>query len=80
MASLPVKSDIKTIIWYSPINFEAFGYEVPETWEELEALADQMVEDGNIPWSMGFESGDATGWTGSDFIQDIMLVQQGPIM
>jgi alpha-glucoside transport system substrate-binding protein len=76
--ALPVKSDIKTIIWYSPINFEAFGYEVPETWDELEALADQMVEDGNIPWSMGFESGDATGWTGSDFIQDIMLVQQGP--
>jgi alpha-glucoside transport system substrate-binding protein len=27
---------------------------------------------------MGFGSGDATGWTGTDFIQDIMLVQQGP--
>jgi alpha-glucoside transport system substrate-binding protein len=27
---------------------------------------------------MGMESGDATGWTGSDFIQDILLVQQGP--
>lgn len=76
--ALPVKSDIKTIIWYSPINFDAFGYEVPETWEELEALVEQMVADGNVPWSMGFESSDATGWTGSDFIQDIMLVQQGP--
>ena len=37
-----------------------------------------MVADGNVPWSMGFESGDATGWTGSDFIQDILLVQKGP--
>jgi len=27
---------------------------------------------------MGFESGDATGWTGTDFIQDILLVKQGP--
>jgi alpha-glucoside transport system substrate-binding protein len=27
---------------------------------------------------MGMESGAATGWTGSDFIQDILLVQQGP--
>ena len=27
---------------------------------------------------MGMESSDATGWTGSDFIQDILLVQQGP--
>jgi alpha-glucoside transport system substrate-binding protein len=73
-----VKSEIKTIIWYSPSSFEAFGYEVPQTWDELDALVEQMVADGNIPWSMGFESGDATGWTGSDFIQDIMLVHQGP--
>ncbi|MCI0396818.1 MAG: ABC transporter substrate-binding protein [Chloroflexi bacterium] len=75
---LPVKADIKTIIWYSPVNFEAFGYEVPQTWEELDALVEQMVADGNVPWSMGMESGDATGWTGSDFIQDIFLVTQGP--
>jgi alpha-glucoside transport system substrate-binding protein len=75
---LPIKADIKTIIWYSPANFEALGYSVPTTWEELDALVEQMVADGNVPWSMGLESGDATGWTGSDFIQDILLVQQGP--
>lgn len=75
---LPVKSDIKTIIWYSPVNFEAAGYVVPTTWEELEALVEKMVADGNVPWSMGMESGDATGWTGSDFLQDILLVKQGP--
>jgi alpha-glucoside transport system substrate-binding protein len=75
---LPIKADVKSIIWYSPANFEALGYTVPTTWEELDALVEQMVADGNVPWSMGMESGDATGWTGSDFIQDIMLVQQGP--
>jgi alpha-glucoside transport system substrate-binding protein len=75
---LPIKADVKSIIWYSPANFEALGYEVPTTWEELDALVEQMVADGNVPWSMGFESGDATGWTGTDFVQDIMLVQQGP--
>jgi alpha-glucoside transport system substrate-binding protein len=75
---LPIKSDIKTIIWYNPLNFEAFGYSVPATWDELDALVEQMVADGNVPWSMGIESGDATGWTASDFIQDILLVQQGP--
>jgi len=37
-----------------------------------------MVTDGNIPWSMGEESGSATGWTGSDFIQDVLLATQGP--
>jgi alpha-glucoside transport system substrate-binding protein len=75
---LPVKADVKSIIWYNPINFEAFGYQIPTTWEELDALVEQMVADGNVPWSMGLESGPATGWTGSDFIQDILLVQQGP--
>lgn len=75
---LPVKADIKTIIWYSPAVFEAKGYTVPKTWEELEALVEQMVANGDVPWSMGLESGDATGWTGSDFIQDILLVKQGP--
>jgi alpha-glucoside transport system substrate-binding protein len=75
---LPVKADPKTLIWYSPVNFDALGYTVPTTWDELTALVDQMVSDGNVPWSMGFESGDATGWTGTDFIQDILLVTQGP--
>jgi alpha-glucoside transport system substrate-binding protein len=75
---LMVKADVKSIIWYSPVVFEAYGYEVPGTWDELDALVEQMVADGNVPWSMGMASGDATGWTGSDFIQDILLVQQGP--
>jgi alpha-glucoside transport system substrate-binding protein len=75
---LPVKADVKTIIWYSPVVFEAESYTVPTTWDELDALVEQMVANGDVPWSMGFESGDATGWTGSDFIQDILLVQQGP--
>jgi len=75
---LPVKADIKTIIWYSPAVFAAKGYTVPTTWDELDALVEQMVANGDVPWSMGFESGDSTGWSGTDFIQDIMLVQQGP--
>ena len=37
---MPVKADVKSIIWYSPVNFEAFGYEVPTTWEELDALGE----------------------------------------
>ena len=72
------KADIKTIIWYSPVQFDAFGYSVPTTFDELDALVEQMVADGNVPWSMGMESDAATGWTGSDFIQDLLLTQQGP--
>ncbi|MHB8136673.1 MAG: ABC transporter substrate-binding protein, partial [Anaerolineaceae bacterium] len=75
---LPVKADPKTLIWYSPANFTADGYTIPTTWDELDSLVEKMVADGKIPWSLGMESGDATGWTGTDFSQDILLVTQGP--
>ncbi len=71
---LPVKADPKTLVWYSPANFTTDGYAIPTTWDELDALVEKMVADGKVPWSMGMESGDATGWTGTDFIQDILLV------
>ena len=45
--------------------------------EAADYLTEQMIADGNRPWCVGIESGAATGWTGSDFIQDILLVQQG---
>ncbi len=75
---LPAKTDIKTIVWYSPAQFAANGYTVPTTFDQLNTLVDQMVANGQIPWAMGFESGSATGRTGSDFIQDILLAQTGP--
>jgi alpha-glucoside transport system substrate-binding protein len=75
---LPAKSDIKTIVWYSPVQFEADGYTVPTTYQELLTLVDKMVADGNIPWATGFGSGSATGWTGMDFIEDLLLTLQGP--
>lgn len=78
LLALPVKADVKTMIWYSPVQFDLYGYQVPTTFDELNTLVEQMVADGNIPWSMGFESGDATGWTGSDFIQDLLLTFEGP--
>lgn len=75
---LPLKTDVKSLVWYSPIDFEIAGYEVPGTWGEFVALMDQMVADGGpAPLSMGFESGGATGWTATDFVQDILLRTQG---
>src|SRR6266851_2796302 len=75
---LTVKADIKTIICYSPAVFKAKGYTVPTTWADLNTLVETMVKNGDVPWSTGFESGDATGWTGQDFIEDILLATQGP--
>ena len=69
----PFKQDLKSLVWYSPEQFEDNGYEIPSTMEELIALSDQMVADGNTPWCIGVESGNATGWTATDWMEDIML-------
>jgi len=72
------KVAIKSLVWYNPKAFEAAGYEIPTTWEELLALSDQIVADGGTPWCIGLESGPASGWPGTDWIEDIMLRTAGP--
>ncbi|HWJ89144.1 MAG TPA: ABC transporter substrate-binding protein [Pelagibacterium sp.] len=76
--AFPFKQEIKSLIWYSPDNFEEMGYEVPETMEALFALQDQIKADGGTPWCIGIESGGATGWVATDWIEDLMLRTQSP--
>ena len=70
--------NVKSLVWYVPENFEAGGYEIPKTMEELIALSDQIVKDGGTPWCIGLGSGDATGWPATDWVEDIMLRTQTP--
>ena len=72
------KTDLKSLVWYSPENFTDAGYEVPKTMEELIALSDKIVADGGKPWCIGLGSGGATGWPATDWIEDIMLRTQLP--
>lgn len=72
------KVDLKSLVWYSPENFEDAGYDVPETMEELKALSDQIVADGGKPWCIGLGSGGATGWPATDWVEDLMLRTQTP--
>jgi len=69
----PLGSNMKSFVWYSPTLFAENGYEVPTTWDELWALSDQMVADGIKPWCGGLESGGATGWPATDWLEQIML-------
>ena len=72
------KVDLKSLVWYSPENFEEAGYEVPNSMEELMALNDKIVADGDTPWCIGLGSGDATGWPATDWVEDLMLRTQSP--
>ncbi len=70
----------KSFVWYPKEPFEERGYQIPETWDELMDLMDEIVADGGIPWSIGIESGAATGWPATDWMEDIMLRTAGPDM
>ncbi|PSN17756.1 ABC transporter substrate-binding protein [filamentous cyanobacterium CCP5] len=72
------RASVKSLVWYSPAAFDAAGYDIPTSWDEMLALSDQIVADGRTPWCLGMESGDATGWVGTDWVEDIMLRTAGP--
>ncbi|SEB45124.1 maltose-binding protein /trehalose-binding protein /sucrose-binding protein [Nitratireductor aquibiodomus] len=76
--AFPYKADVKSLVWYVPENFEDAGYQVPQTMEELKALSEQIVADGETPWCIGLGSGGATGWPATDWVEDMMLRTQSP--
>lgn len=74
----PIGANVKSFVWYSPSMFEEAGYEIPQTWDELIDLSDQIVADGGVPWCAGIGSGDATGWPATDWLEDLVLRTAGP--
>jgi alpha-glucoside transport system substrate-binding protein len=63
----------KSLVWYPLAAWEEGGYTIPTTWEELIAVSDQIVADGGTPWCVGIESGAATGWAATDWMEEVML-------
>lgn len=73
----PMAMNGKSFYWYNKPAFEAAGYTVPETHDELLALLDQIKADGVAPLCYGMESGSATGWPATDWIEDYVLQTGG---
>ena len=67
-----IKAAVKGLIWYNPAVYT--GGE-PATWDALQATA--AAPAGNL-WCIGLESGAASGWPGTDWIEDFVLRQSGP--
>lgn len=75
---LPTNINLKSMVWYPKAAFDKAGYTVPETWDDLIALSDQIVDDGGTPWCVGYKSEGSTGWPATDWMEDIMLRTAGP--
>jgi len=68
----------KSYVWYPKAAFDAAGYEVPGTWDGLMALTQQIADDGRPAWCIGIESGAATGWVATDWVENILLRTASP--
>ncbi len=71
-------TDVKSLVWYVPEQFEEAGYEIPQSMEELKALTEEIAAEGGTPWCIGLGSGAATGWPATDWVEDLMLRTQPP--
>ncbi len=69
----PLGANVKSFVWYSPKTFADNGWDIPTTWDELLSLSDTIAATDVQPWCAGFESGDATGWVATDWMEDLML-------
>ena len=78
MAGVWARANGKSFVFYPKAEFDAAGYVVPTTWDDMMALTAQIASDGDTPWCIGIESGAATGWTMTDWIEDVLLRVASP--
>jgi alpha-glucoside transport system substrate-binding protein len=69
----PMSGNMKSLVWYSPSYFSENGYEIPETWDDMLALSDEIAGTGIKPWCAGIGSDAATGWPATDWVEDAFL-------
>lgn len=72
------QAEISSLVWYPVPQFEEAGYSIPETWDEMIALSDQIVADGQSPWCIGIQSGATSGWVAADWLEEIVIRNSGP--
>ncbi len=66
----------KSLVWYPKVAFDEASYTIPTTWDELLELTQMIADDGDTAWCIGIESGTATGWPATDWVEEIMLRTQ----
>ncbi len=77
--AVPVSIEPKSLLWYRRGLLQEIGLEVPTTAAGFRATVDQAALDGSVvPLCVGIESGVATGWVYTDWVEDLVLFAEGP--
>src|SRR5665647_2089205 len=72
----PMSANMKSLVWYSPKYFADNGYTVPTTWADMMSLSAKMASKmtgAAKPWCGGIGSGTASGWPGTDWLEEVVL-------
>ncbi|MBN2544720.1 MAG: carbohydrate ABC transporter substrate-binding protein, partial [Spirochaetes bacterium] len=75
-----IKAALKGLVWYRPENLEAEKIKVPVTWDQMIDICEFLINNNDTPWAIGIESGAASGWVGTDWLENIFLRMYGPQM
>ncbi|WP_211335683.1 ABC transporter substrate-binding protein [Lentzea flaviverrucosa] len=75
---VPIRMAVKSVVWTAKPQFQAAGYTVPTDAAGLRALTEKIKSTGVTPWCLGMESGPATGWVATDWIEEYVLRIGGP--
>ena len=76
----PFGASSKSLVWYSPAQFKKLGITaLPTTWAEMDAIGAKFKAAGALPWCAGIESGAATGWPSTDWLEELTLRDLGPV-
>ncbi len=75
---LPNEVSVKSLVWFDQAAMSDAGYTAPTTLDEMLTLTDKIRSDGKVPWCIAAESGNATGWPITDWIEDLVLRIAGP--
>ena len=75
---LPSAVSVKSLLWYDQAAWKATGEAFPETMDQLLSVTDTIRDSGKTPWCIAAESGQATGWPITDWIEDLVLRTAGP--
>jgi alpha-glucoside transport system substrate-binding protein len=70
------KANSKSTVWYKPNSFQQNGFEVPQTWDQLEQIVQGYKSKGEVPWAVGAQGRDSS-WTLTDWFEQIYIRTAG---
>ncbi|GIG86633.1 ABC transporter substrate-binding protein [Plantactinospora endophytica] len=74
---VPIKADLKSLVWYVPGRVPFGPADEPQSWEALVETSRALASTGATPWCLGMSATPGSGWPGTDWIEDILLHRSG---